>query len=205
MTAGQRSNLPYAHLPRLLCFLGIVLSQVLSVGARALADDVTVPVSLQIELLLKVASYDKNLKQRAREQVRVAVVYKQDDADSGRYAGQALKALSEVDDVSGMPVQPLSLIYSDAAALARFTRDSSVAVLYVAPGFGDDDMTAIAQALDGVNVLSAGALSKYTLRGLVLGFDLAGGKPKLWVHLGRARRQRVELSSSVLKLMRVIE
>lgn len=40
---------------------------------------------------------------------------------------------------------------------------------------------------------------------MVLGFDLAGGKPKLIVNLGRARRERVELSSSVLELVRVIE
>ena len=54
-------------------------------------------------------------------------------------------------------------------------------------------------------MLSAGALAKYTERGTVLGFDLVGGKPKLLVHLTRAKRQQVELSSAVLKLMRVIE
>jgi hypothetical protein len=35
--------------------------------------------------------------------------------------------------------------------------------------------------------------------------DLAGGKPKLIVHLPRARQQHVDLSSNVLKLTRVIE
>jgi hypothetical protein len=201
MTAEKASGSLWVELLRRICAALIIIGY----AARAGADDVTVPVSLQMELLLKVASYDKNLKQRAGDRVRVAVVFKQDDADSTRYAGQALKALSEVEDVSGMRVEPLSLIYTDAPGLARYTREGGVAVLYVAPGFGDGDLDAIAQALDGLSVLSAGALPKYTLRGLVLGFDLAGGKPKLWVHLERARRQRVELSSSVLKLMKVIE
>jgi hypothetical protein len=40
---------------------------------------------------------------------------------------------------------------------------------------------------------------------VVLGFDLVGGKPKLVVHLRRAREQAVELSSQVLKLAKVIE
>jgi len=172
---------------------------------RGAADDVTVPIPIQIDLLLKVASYDKNLKQRARERIRVAVITKQDDADSGRSASQALKALSDVEDVSGLPVDPLSVIFTDAPALARLVVEGGVSILYVTPGFGEDEMVAIAHALDGVSVLSAGALAKYTNRGLVLGFDLAGGKPKLLVHLARAKRQRVELSSSVLKLMRVIE
>lgn len=201
MTGGRANGSGLGGALRRLCAALMILCH----AAWAGADEVTVPVSLQIELLLKVASYDKNLKQRAAERVRVAVVFKQDDADSARYAGQALKALSEVEDVAGMPVEPVSVIFSDAAALARFTREGSVAVLYVAPGFEEGELEAVARALDGISVLSAGALPKYTLRGLVLGFDLAGGKPKLWVHLERARRQHVELSSSVLKLMRVIE
>jgi YfiR/HmsC-like len=173
--------------------------------ARVIAEDVSVPISLQMELLLKVASYDKNLKQRARDRVRVAVVLRQDDPDSGRSAAQALKALSEAEAIDGMPLDRLSTTYTDAAALARFIHEGNVAILYVTPGFRDSDIEAIAQALDGVSVLSVGALAKYTPRGMVLGFDLAGGKPKLIVNLGRAKRQKVELSSSVLKLVRVIE
>ncbi len=191
-------------LMRLLPRLSLVLLIVV-LASRVLAEEVSVPISLQVDLLLKVASYDKNLTQRARDRVRVAVVSKPDDADSGRYAAQALKALSEVEDVAGMPVEPLSLLYTDAAALARFTQESGVAILYVTPGFGEAEMDAVARALDGLNVLSAGALARYTSRGVVLGFDLAGGKPKLLVHLERAKRQHVVLSSSVLKLMRVIE
>jgi hypothetical protein len=174
-------------------------------SARVIAEDVSVPISLQMELLLKVASYDKNLKQRARDRVRVAVLLRQDDPDSGRSAAQALKALSEADAIDGMPLDRVSTTYTDAAALARFIHEGNVAILYVTPGFRDTDIEAIAQALDGVSVLSVGALAKYVPRGMVLGFDLVGGKPKLIVNLGRAKRQNVELSSSVLKLVRVIE
>jgi len=158
-----------------------------------------------MELLLKVASYDKNLKQRARDRVRVAVVLRQQDADSARAGAQALKALSGADEIDGLPIERLSTTYTDAAALARFIHEGNVAILYVTPGFGEGEVEAMAQALDGVSILSAGAHAKYASRGMVLGFDLAGGKPKLIVNLTRAKRQNVELSSSVLKLVRVIE
>jgi uncharacterized protein DUF4154 len=174
-------------------------------AGRVEAEDVSVPISLQMDLLLKVASYDKNLKQRARDRVRVAVLLRQDDADSGRSAAQALKALADADDIEGLPLERVSLTYTDGPALARLTNEGNISVLYVTPGFSEAEIDAIARALDGVSVLSVGALAKYTLRGVVLGFDLAGGKPKLIVNLDRARRQSVELSSSVLKLMRVIE
>jgi hypothetical protein len=182
-----------------------VLAWVLCSTARISAQDVTVPISLQMDLLLKVASYDRNLKSRARDKVRVLVLIKRDDAESARSAAQALKVLSESETLEGLPVEASSTTYVDATTLARMTSDNNLAILYVTPGFVEAEIEAIARALDGVSVLSAGALAKYTFRGLVLGFDLAGGKPKLLVHLERAKRQRVELSSSVLKLMRVIE
>lgn len=195
-----RPRWPLDWLSRLVVVLLVVCS-----SPRVIAEDVGVPISLQMELLLKVASYDKNLKQRARDRVRVAVVLRQDDPDSGRSAAQALKALSEADAIDGMPLDRLSTTFTDAAALARFIHEGNVAIVYVTPGFRDSEIEAIARALDGVSVLSVGALAKYTPRGMVLGFDLVGGKPKLIVNLGRAKRQYVELSSSVLKLVRVIE
>jgi hypothetical protein len=182
-----------------------VAALVVCFAARVTADDVTVPISLQIDLLLKVASYDKNLKERAHGRARVGVVVKLDDADSARSAAQAMKALSEVEELDGLPLDPALVIFANAPGLARYVTENGVSILYVTPGFSESEIDAMARALDGVSVLSAGALAKYTLRGMVLGFDLAGGKPKLLVHLARARRQQVELSSSVLKLMRVIE
>lgn len=185
---------------RLLLALAALL-----VTRRAGAEEVSVPVSLQIDLLLKVASYDKNLRRRAGDRVLVAVLVNPRDADSGRVGAQALAALAEASEVDGLPVMPLSVEYTDSASLSRLADESHVAVLYVTPGFTPVELDGIAQAFDGKSVLSAGALAKYTERGTVLGFDLVGGKPKLLVHLARAKRQKVELSSAVLKLMRVIE
>jgi hypothetical protein len=173
--------------------------------SRVSADEVSVPVPLQVDLLMKVASYDKNLKRRAGERLRVAVLVDPREADSGRVGAQALAALAQADEVIGLPVEAINIEYADAASLARVTDASRIAVLYVTPGFDVVELEAISRALEGHSVLSAGAVAKYTERGTVLGFDLVGGKPKLLVHLGRAKRQQVELSSAVLKLMTVIE
>jgi len=42
-------------------------------------------------------------------------------------------------------------------------------------------------------------------RGIVLGFDLVGGKPKMLVNLGQARKQHVAFMAEVLKLAKVFE
>lgn len=187
-----------------------VLSLALSAGLVSLsrpviADEAPVPVSLQMELMLKVAAYDKNLPHRSGDRVRLVVLVKSHDADSARAAAQALNALSATEDIAGVPLESSLLLYTDSAALTKLSNAGNLAILYLTPGFAEAEVESIATSLEGVSVLSVGALARYASQGTVLGFDLAGGKPKLLVHLGQAKKQNVDLSSSVLKLMRVVE
>jgi hypothetical protein len=184
---------------------GTALAGLCGLTRFAAAEEAPVPITLQVELLLKVAAYDKNLAQRATAQIGLAVLVKNHDSDSGRSAAQARLALSKASDILGLPLGSTSLTYTDAPALAQAVRATNIAILYLMPGFVESELDAIAGALSGVSVLSVGALARYAQRGTVIAFDLIGGKPKLLVHLARAKEQHVELSSSVLKLMRVIE
>lgn len=169
----------------------------------ALADDeVAVPVPLQIELLLKVAGYDKNLPARAPSVVRVLILAKPGFAQSSRVGQAAARAL-EGKTTANRPVEISSLTFSTGAALTAKVKDDKVAIVYVAPGFDAAEMTTIAKALAGQSVLSAGAVTRFS-DDVVLGFELVSGKPKLVVNVKRARDQNVELSSQVLKIVRVI-
>jgi hypothetical protein len=167
-------------------------------------DDVSVPVPLQIELLLKVASYDKNLPQRAPTVVRVLLLTKNGNAQSARTSQAAARAL-EGKSAGNRPVEVTTLTFTGGPALNAKVKEAKVAIVYVAPGFDNAELDAIAKALAGVSVLSAGAVTRFIDSGVVLGFELVSGKPKLVVHLKRAREQSVDLSSQVLKIVRVIE
>jgi hypothetical protein len=168
------------------------------------ADDVAVPVPLQMELLLKVAGYDRNLPARARGMVRLMILTKRDDSLSRNVGEQAARALSGK-DVKGMPTEIVTQTFSDGNALAERVRAGRVSILYAAPGFGPRELLTIARSLSGLSVLSSGALAHFVDTGVALGFDLVGGKPKLLVNVRRAREQGVDLSSQVLKLAKVIE
>jgi hypothetical protein len=177
----------------------------LLVGASAAADEeVAVPVALQIELLIKVAAYDKNLPARAPSLVKVLIVSKRDDGQSSNAAQQAQRALAGK-VVANRPTEVSALTFSDGPALAARVREKGIAVVYVAPGFNQGELESIARALEGVSVLSTGAVASFVQHGVVLSFDLVGGKPKLLVHLARAQRQKVDLSAQVLKLVKVVE
>jgi len=190
----------------LLCVassLAPLLAILVTSVARA-DEDVAVPVPLQIELLLKVAGYDKNLAARAPSVVRVLVLTKGGDGQSTRVGQAAARAL-EGKAVGSRPVEVSTAAFTGGAALASKVKEAKLAIVYVTPGFDAGEMDSIARSLSGISVLSAGALTRFIDSGVVLGFELVSGKPKLLVHLKRAHDQSVELSSQVLKIVRVIE
>lgn len=183
---------------------GVLLALLLLVGPSGAEEDVAVPLTLQMELLLKVAAYDKNLPARARDTVEVLVLTKAGDAQSDHVATQAHHAL-EGKRLADRPIHVSIEPLVDGARTAKRVRELRAAIVYAAPGFSDDDMAALGRSLSGVDVLSAGALARFVQTGVVVAFDLVSGKPKLLVHIKRARNQNVDLSSKVLKLAKVVE
>jgi hypothetical protein len=170
----------------------------------SLADDVALPVAKQMELLAKVADYDRNFHERAGTRARVVILEKAGDGDSVRTAIQMQAALSHIDAVAGLPHDDAIETYGGPAALAEECRSKHVAIIIVGPGFRDD-VDAIRTALDGVDVLTVSAVADYVPRGIVLGFDLVGGRPKMLVQLTQAKRQHVTFVTDVLRLMQVYQ
>jgi hypothetical protein len=182
----------------------LVLGVVSAVSADGLADEVALPAASQIDLLAKVVNYDRNFRARAGARARIVLMVKPGDVDSLRAATQMMAALSLVDKVGGLPHDDILESYRGPAALADLCRSQHVAIVIVGPGFRDDT-EAIRAALDGVDVLSVSAVGDYVPKGIVLGFDLVGGHPRMLVHLTQAKRQHVSFLADVLKLMQVYE
>jgi hypothetical protein len=168
------------------------------------AEDVTVPVTLQAQLLAKVAEYDKNFAARAHDKAHILLLTKPGNADSVHVASQMETALSRIDQIAGLPHDESIVAYPGAGELANLCKTRQAAIIFFGPGFRDD-VDAIREALAGVDVLSAAAIPDYVPAGIVLGFDVVSGRPKLLVHLTQAKRQNVMLRAEALKLMKVYE
>lgn len=181
---------------------GAVAALFTATPARAEAE--LVPARLQAKLLSKVAGYDRNFKRRAGERALVLVVVRGGDAESERTGEQLESELRSLEKVGGLPHEESVVAFESAEALASLVRQRGAAIVYLAPGLGDE-VGAIADALAGTSVLSVGALASFVERRAVVGFERQGGKAKIVVHLKQARRQKVKFRSSLLKLARVIQ
>ncbi|MCA9627322.1 MAG: YfiR family protein [Myxococcales bacterium] len=167
-----------------------------------LAQDVTVPIRLQVKLLAKVAAYDRNMEERAGGKVRVLVLQASSDAESQRTAQRIVAALEREPKIAGLGHTQTRRDYDGARELVKAVKEESFDIVYVTPGL-EDAVDEIRGALIGIDVLSVSAVASHVPDGIVLGFDLSGGKPKLQVNLTQAKQQNVAFKSSLLRLAKV--
>lgn len=170
----------------------------------AAAEDVLVPAALQAELLAKVAGYDKNFAARAGDRAHVLIAVVPTNPDSARFGASMQTALGGLGTIAGLPHDESIVPYPGAAQLAALCRSKRASILYLAPGLGAE-VPAIRAALEGTSVISVTASAENVPKGIVLGFDLVSGKPKIVVQLTQAKKQDVAFRSELLKLAKVIE
>jgi hypothetical protein len=167
------------------------------------ADEVQVPEGLQAELLARLLPYDRNFQARAGSSVDVVILVKAGNARSKISAAQLARRLSAFDHIGPLPLKAEILQYESASALAKACGARRTSLVYVAPGF-DHEVTEIGSALSSVNVLSAAGVPTYVPSGVVVGFELTSGRPRMLINLAQARRQKVEFRAAVLNLMKVV-
>ena len=184
--------------------LAAIAAVMVSGSARVDAEELAVPAVLQAELVAKVAAYDKNFAARAGDRAHVLIVVKEENPDSSRFGTSMKGALENLPFVGGLPHDEVIVAFSGAAQLAAACRSKRAAVVYLAPGLGDE-IPRIRAALEGTSVLSVTANAEDVAKGVVLGFDLVSGKPKIVVQLTQAKKQDVAFRSELLKLARVYE
>lgn len=197
---NRPQNTPCCKLATIL--LSLVLSSV-GLSAAGSAQVSGVPASLQAELLAKLEAYDRTFASRAGKTVRVLIVVKTGSARSELSANEMRSALKRVDQIGGLPHEETVVPYTGAAQLADRVRTERTAIVFLAAELEDSAITSIAAALSGVSVLTVGAVPGYVARGVVLGFELESGRPRIVINLEQARSQKVDFSSNVLRLMRV--
>jgi hypothetical protein len=168
------------------------------VGAQASA----VPADIQAELIAKLETYDRTFAARAGPVAHVLIVVRPGNSKSELSAADARAALGRVERLGGLPHQESVVPFAGAEALAARCRSEQAAVVYFTPGF-DDDLDAVRAALSTVSVLTVASTADYVPRGVVLGFELESGKPKILINLEQAKLQGVSFPADLLRLMKV--
>jgi len=184
------------------------LASILSAVALATAPSFAgalVPFAVQVPLMLKALTYDRTLKARVGDQVRIAVIV---PPKAGRDATEELLAsISALPDrtLNGMPVVFKEIVATDEAALDLALRSGRWAAAYVMPGFKADEMAQVKHVCASRQILAVAALVDDLDRGMALAVGAQGGKPQIVVNLASTKACGSEFDLALLRLARVIQ
>jgi hypothetical protein len=182
----------------LMCALAVTFSRPVR------AQSMPVPAAAQAELIAKLVGFDRNFAARAGGKAVIIIAAMAGDAESMSAALEIKAAFSRLPRVGNLPHEEHIVTYSNAAALAQTVRSKRASLVYLGPGF-DKQISAIRDAFATMDVLSVAAIPGYVPAGIVLGFDLVSGRPKLLIQVVQARKQNVAFPASVLSLMKVYQ
>lgn len=195
---------PPRAIPRLLA---AGLAACLATGAAGRpAQAVDLPARNQALLLLRVLVYDRNLKGRAGDAVRVAVVYRSGDASSEAERDALMAAYQEVARevvAQGLPVKVEALAWRDAADFAARLGQRRFAAVHAGRGLAAV-VEELARAARKSQSLTFAPAREMVSAGLAVGLVFRGDRAGLVVNLGAARAEGAELDPALLQLAEVL-
>ena len=180
----------------------LVVFAIPSWPSRARAQDMEIPVTVQMPLFLKVTEFNRRVADGEPRDLVVVIAFQSGYRQSATVKDAVIRALAGT-SVGGRMVRavPVDL---DRESLQAAIPEHFAAMLYVTPlrGIAIADIAAVARSSQ---VATFTGVANYVSQGVAVGVRRAGDRPKLMVNLHVARDQGADFSAEFLKLVQVVK
>ncbi len=187
--------------------LRLVLTIILTFSgiARFHAQEMVVPIKLQLALFFKILPFDRNLKDRVGDEIVIAVFYQNKIGMSYDAKEELLKMVKEssVKKIEGIPLRFVSIDIEETDLKEAITRDN-VDILYITP-LRAVEIEKIANLSRAKKITTLTGVPDYVESGLAVGVGIKGEKPQIIINLKAAKAEGADFSANLLKLCRVIK
>jgi len=180
--------------------VGLLLA-LLPFAGRVDAQQMPVPVDVQVPVLLKVLTFDRHIADARGENLVMGVLYQSGYRVSSTAKDRVLEAISRAGS-KGPADRPLNVVAIDAdqrenlgEALTRL----GVKVLYVTP-LRAFDLESVVAATRRSRTLTMTGVPEYVEAGLSVGLDLRQDRPQILVNLHAVRAEGADLAAPLLRL-----
>jgi len=170
-----------------------------STPADAHAQDMDVPVQMQVALFLKVLTFDRNLVVSPASEIVVGVVFQSGYRASVNAKNVAMAALQVTGNSRKIRAIAIDL---DRETLVTALPRYRPSVLYVAPlraiEIGD-----LATTARNANITTVTGVPEYISLGLAVSVKLQGERPKLVINAEAAKAEGADFSAELLNLAQI--
>ena len=170
------------------------------------AQEVAVPVEVQVPLLAKVLTFDRKLASRPDEQLVLGVLYQGKYRTSANVAEEVREAVRRLppDVVGGRRVRSVAIDLDRTPDLGAALAKHQVAVLYVSP-LRAADLRHVTSVSRSAGVTTVTGVPTYVETGLAIGIGVKGEHPEIVINLPASRAEGADLNAQLLKLARIVQ
>ena len=185
----------------ILLFIWSVLVAPLSRG-----QEIEVPANVQFALLQKILAFDRNLKERAGDEIVIGILYQSNFRSSLNFKDELATVIkkSEIDQLLNLPIRYVAIELEAKTNLGELAAKHNLDIFYVAP-VRAVDMKTITTVSRGRKILTFTGVPAYVEAGITVGIGTKGDTPRIIINLPAAKAEGVEFNAQLLKLAKVIE
>ncbi|MCK4384798.1 MAG: YfiR family protein [candidate division Zixibacteria bacterium] len=168
-------------------------------------EKMPVPPRVQIPILLKVLTYNRNFEKKVGDELVIGILYDSKDDDSKKVKQEVSEILDSLSamTVKGVPFFYVEVEYNSEDSLRNLVKSNKIDVLYIAPG-GIWSLKSIVQISQKYEIPTMTGITDYVKKGISVGIGLKENKPEIWVNLDSAKAEGSNFSANLLKLCKVI-
>ncbi len=182
-------------------FLILILGQL-----QIFAQEIQVPVKIQVPIFLKILAFDKNLMKQAGNEIVIGILYQRKYMKSRLIKDEIISELEKLGQIEllGLPLRYVAVDFKNAENLERIIDEGNIDIIYVTP-LRAVDIGEIAEVTRKKKVLTFSSVPDYVEAGLSVGLGVKGEKPRIIINLSAAKAEGTDFSSRLLMLAKVIE
>ncbi len=177
-----------------------------ALASVCLGQDMPVPASAQVPVILKVLSYDRNLRRHAGDKLVIGVVYQKSVRESEAVAEEFMKAFAAISDprVNGLSVSVVPIEISSGGDLQAILASRDVDAVYIAPLVSEPvrEISSIAR-MNSITTLTG--IPDYVERGCSVGVTVRGGRVSLLINLAACHAEGSRFDPQLLRLAQTID
>ena len=181
----------------------IIISMFL-ITSELISQKMEVPVEIQVPMLLKILTFDRNLEKRSGKKLTIGIIYQSKYKESFDAKDEFIKSINKmsIKRVKDIPIN-LVPIDVDSSDLEGAVSKNEVNALYIAPLRAFDIGKVIKVSQDN-KILSMTGVIEQINSGISIGIGAKGDKPLIIINLRSAKLEGADFSSQLLKLAKII-
>jgi hypothetical protein len=192
---GNRNIFPFI-------LLGLYISGI----SHLRAQDIVVPVELEIPLFSKILVFDRNMKNRIGHEMTVGILFQSHYRRSLTVKKDFLDyvRINPDQSVNQIPIRFVAVDLNDTTDLASVIEETHINVLYITP-LRAVDMNVITLISRSKSLITWTGVPEYVAAGISIGIGIKGGKPLILINRPAAIAEGLDFSSQLLKLAQIFD